>query len=81
MCIIALLGLRIIFVHRNKNKAANRDAAGYQKRVNGEFLDLTDRENPGENGFALNRKETDIIGAYLCVVMEVYSRRQSYVGM
>ena len=44
---LAFLVIRFIFVRRNKRKAEIRSGSGYQKRLNGEFLDLTDFENPG----------------------------------
>jgi MFS transporter, ACS family, allantoate permease len=42
-----LILIRQINIHRNKKKDMITSAAGYTKIENGEFLDMTDVENPG----------------------------------
>lgn len=47
ICLILLIVIRQINSHRNKLKERICSVEGYNKIVNGEFLDLTDIENPG----------------------------------
>jgi hypothetical protein len=48
---VILIVIRQINVHRNKQKEKLTTAQGYTKVVNGEFLDMTDMENPGTSLF------------------------------
>ena len=45
--VCSLLAARTIFVYRNKKKAAVRAGPQYERALNVEFLDLTDKINPG----------------------------------
>jgi len=47
LCLALLIAIRQINVSRNKKKEMLTSAPGYVKIQNGEFLDLTDMENPG----------------------------------
>lgn len=54
-CLLDLLFINWICRRRNRQKAEQRSASGYKKLENSEFMDLTDKENPGELSFVLNK--------------------------
>jgi MFS transporter, ACS family, allantoate permease len=62
LSLVLLIVIRQINVYRNKCKEKLTTAPGYTKIVNGEFLDMTDMENPGISLFLtfLTSQNSDI---------------------